>query len=337
MGIKKFCMFAGICISLCVSTPVRALQFSELALVGSNAQVENTVRAAFADIPILIAIAQCESGFRQFAADGTVLLGGGGKVIGIYQLSFEHTAKALLLGYDIQTIDGNIAYARYLYGQQGITPWMAAFPCWGTLANPTTLSPLPPMVPPVSNATSSLLVSDLSFGMDNPEVKVLQQVLYAVGVAVAVVGPGSPGNETTSFGTLTRAAVRKFQCQKNITCIGDEYTSGYGLVNAITRQALVTSLPESVSIQTKVVSGGALEGGVALLNRELQIGMAGSDVSYVQTFLKQQGFFTAGVNGVFGPITRTAVIGFQKKYALTPAFGYIGPKTLAKIKQLASQ
>ena len=39
--------------------------------------VEATVREYFADIPVMIEIARCESKFRQFADSGNVLRGGG--------------------------------------------------------------------------------------------------------------------------------------------------------------------------------------------------------------------------------------------------------------------
>lgn len=319
-----------------------ALQFSEIAQVGSNAAVEGQVRSAFADIPVMIAIAQCESGFRQFGPNGAVLRGGNGTVLGIFQLSEGHTAKAISLGYDIQTVEGNIAYARSLYVRQGTTPWMAAFPCWNAVASSavSTTVPAPAAALPSTVATSSaapILVSDLSFGMDNAEVKVLQQLLNKIGFQVSASGLGSPGQETTSFGNLTRATVRKFQCAKAIVCTGDEHATGYGLVNAATRQALLALVPADVAIAPLAPSVTPPPAALSSLTRELEYGMEGSDVAYLQTFLASQGLFKAGVNGTFGPVTRAAVIAFQKKYTLNPAYGYVGPKTLAKIKELYTQ
>ncbi len=327
---------------LCMPLTASALQFSEIAQVGSNALVESQVRAAFADIPVMNAIAQCESGFRQFAPNGMVLRGGNGTVLGIFQLSEGHTAKALSFGYDIRTVEGNIAYARYLYEKQGTTPWMAAFPCWNAVAGSAGSLPSVPVAPvpvasPVVSSTlvaTPILTSDLSFGMNNPEVKVLQEVLNKIGFQVSASGLGSVGQETTSFGNLTRASVRKFQCAKGIVCSGDEHTTGYGLVNAPTRQALLSLLPTGVlASQAPATLPTVIP---ATLIRELEYGMEGSDVAYLQTFLAGQGLFNAGVNGTFGPVTRNAVISFQKKYGLSPAVGYVGPKTLSKIKQLSN-
>lgn len=67
----------------------------------------------------------------------------------------------------------------------------------------------------------------------------------------------------------------------------------------------------------------------ATLDRELQFGMNGSDVSSVQTFLRQdQALYPQGlVTGYFGSLTKAAVINFQLRNEI-PAVGRIGPMTL---------
>ncbi|MEH1867934.1 MAG: peptidoglycan-binding domain-containing protein [Nostoc sp.] len=63
----------------------------------------------------------------------------------------------------------------------------------------------------------------------------------------------------------------------------------------------------------------------------LTVGSRGETVKTVQNSLKQQGFYTASVNGVFDNKTRTAVIKFQKSKGLR-ADGIIGHRTLAALK-----
>jgi hypothetical protein len=106
--------------------------------------VEKQVRDYFADIPVMIEIARCESKFRQFTDAGNVLRGGsGGGMVGIFQF-FEsiHAETALGLGFDLLTIEGNLGYARHLYTSEGTTPWVscvpAVLPVAATLMSPAT-------------------------------------------------------------------------------------------------------------------------------------------------------------------------------------------------------
>ena len=75
---------------------------------------------------------------------------------------------------------------------------------------------------------------DLKKGMDHPDVKRLQEFLNAHGFPVASTGAGSPGKETTSFGTLTQNALIKFQLNKKIKpSIGYFGSITRGIVNGI--------------------------------------------------------------------------------------------------------
>lgn len=209
--------------------------------------VEAKVRSYFSDIPIMIPIALCESRFRQYTDSGNVLDGGSGGMIGIYQISKSvHEAFAKLLGYDINTAEGNMGYARYLYQKEGTNPWMSSFQCWNMATNNpegTTTPASTSVVATAAPTTTGALTSNLSFGMVAPQVLTLQQILNKLGYIITADGPGSPGNETTKFGNLTRVAIRKFQCANNIICTGDEGTTGYGYVGARTRAALLSATP----------------------------------------------------------------------------------------------
>ncbi len=96
------------------------------------ASTEAIVRDYFADIPVMIEIARCESTFRHTLEDGSILQG---KVdpadTGVMQINkryHEKTATAMNLNLD--TIEDNMAYARHLYETQGVRPWNASAPCW---------------------------------------------------------------------------------------------------------------------------------------------------------------------------------------------------------------
>ena len=68
-------------------------------------------------------------------------------------------------------------------------------------------------------------------------------------------------------------------------------------------------------------------GGTQTLSK---LGTSGEEVRQIQTKLKNWGYYTGAVDGLFGPSTRDAVVSFQKKNGLTPD-GICGTKTLAAI------
>ncbi len=98
----------------------------------TSVSVEAYVRDYFKNDPILAEIAKCESTFRQFDKHGNVILG---KVnsddVGVMQINtFYHGESAEKLGYDLYTIDGNLGFAKWLYGKYGDSPWVHSSPCW---------------------------------------------------------------------------------------------------------------------------------------------------------------------------------------------------------------
>lgn len=95
--------------------------------------VEQYVREYYAETPVLIEIARCESRFRQYDETGAVLRGEIVRDdIGIMQINdYYHGDTAETGGYDIRTIEGNLAYAKMLYEKEGTAPWRASKACWG--------------------------------------------------------------------------------------------------------------------------------------------------------------------------------------------------------------
>jgi hypothetical protein len=94
--------------------------------------LESYVREYFVETPILAEIAKCESRFRQVGKDGQVLRGEVNKSdLGLLQVNeFYHGEKASDLGFDLKTVNGNLAYAQYLYDKEGTQPWSASAKCW---------------------------------------------------------------------------------------------------------------------------------------------------------------------------------------------------------------
>ncbi|HPV33699.1 MAG TPA: hypothetical protein PLS91_02395, partial [Candidatus Paceibacterota bacterium] len=85
-------------------------------------------------------------------------------------------------------------------------------------------------------ATPRLFLNPLSFGQTHSDVLLLQQLLNTdLATRLAQTGVGSPNHETSYFGSLTLAAVKRFQIKYDIAQAGDR---GFGHVGPKTRAEL---------------------------------------------------------------------------------------------------
>jgi hypothetical protein len=129
---KQTLIIFGLLLMSSIAPAALAASSSTAAISTSPQTVEETVREYFADIPVMIEVARCESKFRQFTDSGNVLRGGsGGQMVGVYQFFDRyHESLAYDLGFDIETLEGNLAYARHVYEIEGTDPWNSARNCW---------------------------------------------------------------------------------------------------------------------------------------------------------------------------------------------------------------
>lgn len=86
-------------------------------------------------------VCACESSYeggasgtpQQFEKDGVTVRYGRVNPAdrGMCQINATiHRDSALKLGMDIETTEGNIKFANYLYKTQGLSPWAWSKPCW---------------------------------------------------------------------------------------------------------------------------------------------------------------------------------------------------------------
>ncbi len=94
--------------------------------------VEEEVKLYFKNDPTMWRIAYCESKYRQFNKDGSLLRGvQNPKDVGVFQINeYWHLAQSKRLGLDIHTLKGNLAYAAYLRAQNGYRDWGWSKSCW---------------------------------------------------------------------------------------------------------------------------------------------------------------------------------------------------------------
>lgn len=109
-----------------------AQKTTEVRTFTDSQAVQTYLHEEYSDTPILIEVARCESEFRQFDKYGRVVRG---RVvhddIGVMQINeYYHGDTAKNMGMNIYTTEGNVAYAKYLYGKYGLSPWSASKPCW---------------------------------------------------------------------------------------------------------------------------------------------------------------------------------------------------------------
>jgi len=100
--------------------------------IGDRAGMQAYLAKEFADEPVLVDVARCESNFSQFDKDGNIVRGIVNKDdVGVMQINEKiHGPMAAKLGFDLHTVEGNIAYAKHLYAEQGTAPWVYSSKCW---------------------------------------------------------------------------------------------------------------------------------------------------------------------------------------------------------------
>ncbi len=172
-------------------------------------------------------------------------------------------------------------------------------------------------------------VQTLGVTQKSDDVIKLQQLLNANGYTVAFSGIGSRGQESNYFGPATRAALIKFQTAKKIPTTG--------VLDLATRTALNEfNMPITPEANTLVNATG----GYAFV-RNLMVNSRDSDVIKLQQILNAKGYIIAtrgaGSPGLesnyFGPATRAALARFQRDNGISPAAGFLGVITRAKLSK----
>jgi len=141
----------------------------------------------------------------------------------------------------------------------------------------------------------------LRLGSSGTAVRTLQQALVDKGYSLSVDG---------AFGPITQSAVMSFQRSAGITVDG--------IVGPVTWSKLGSS------------SGGSSGGSTSTdYPGILKIGSSGTAVRTLQQGLASKGY-SLSVDGVFGPVTQSAVMSFQRSQGII-VDGIVGPVTWGKL------
>ena len=124
-------------------TPTFAHQSSQIDFASADtpAEIKGVIKAVFGEnAGIMLEIARCESGFRQFDEHGNVLQGEiDPRDTGVYQFNTHwHEATSKALGYNLRTLEGNVLYAKRVAlkkkGRRVVVEtvlWNNSSDCWG--------------------------------------------------------------------------------------------------------------------------------------------------------------------------------------------------------------
>lgn len=217
------------------------------------------------------------------------------------------------------------------------------------VVNETVVSPI--LVASESSATPNsvqpqleeLLTVDLKFGDASDQVRALQNQLkklnfYRTGV-------------TGNFGEVTKHAVFKFQQSQELVL--DENSPYAGVFGPRTRDRMNELVASNNYNQIRIAQATndfqvtylaqmeADKPRKTLLSMELKYGMRGPEVAELQKFLKSHGFFDGAlITQYYGPVTREAVMNFQKAHNVISSeadtgAGHVGPATLEVINTLS--
>ena len=161
----------------------------------------------------------------------------------------------------------------------------------------------------------------LKYGSSGSRVTELQNNLKKLGYSVGTVDG--------KFGAATKRAVIAFQSANGLTPDGLAGTQTLAMITAKV-QALENSGSSSSSSGSTSSGSASSNSSTSDLTRTLRRGYTGADVTKVQNRLKELGYYTGTVDGVYGLGSMAAVKAFQEKNGLT-ADGLAGAKTFEKL------
>ncbi|HMG30238.1 MAG TPA: L,D-transpeptidase family protein [Jiangellaceae bacterium] len=161
-----------------------------------------------------------------------------------------------------------------------------------------TVAPTPTATPtPTTARTALYMAGDANDGVRDLQARLKQLQWYAPEI-------------TGEFDSVTVEAVTGFQDKRDLPATGEVDQATWDRLVAMTVQ------PTDDEMHNRLVAGATIIGPES----------SGDRVRELQARLKQIGWFDADVTGTYGPVTSTAVAGFQTKRAI-PSTGDVDQRT----------
>ena len=249
------------------------------------------------------------------AASTTLKLGSRGTAV------LQLQQALIALGYDTKGADGKFGKGT----EQAVKAYQQANGLTADgKAGVKTLAQLYAVNSGVSSGTSSgnytaTNPNTLQSGDSGSKVTQLQNALKLLGFYT--------GGVDGKFGSGTRAAVIQFQRANGLTADG--------LAGTKTQRLLYSQVNSGISGDNSSSSSSSSSSSASGFTRTLRKGYTGTDVISVQQKLKDLGFYTGSVDGVYGTGSMAAVKAFQRQNGLT-ADGLVGSRTHAVLMSATS-
>lgn len=181
------------------------------------------------------------------------------------------------------------------------------------------------------NALANITSASLKRGDTNEEIKKLQTVLNEFGFLTNITGV---------YDAETQHAITKFQTSYGI--LGSQHDSGAGFYGPKTRAGLNELIANYFTPAVPAYSAPQTVSAPATYAKILALNDKGPEVELIQAELKRLNFFGLEPTGYFGKTTEHAVFKFQQKFGIVEdvadvGAGMVGPRTLAKLNELAEK
>lgn len=125
---------------------------------------------------------------------------------------------------------------------------------------------------------------------------------------------------TGYFGSLTQAALKRFQAKHGLSQTGIVDVATQSKLNTVSHSETKLNIPMDVVV----------------FNTDLKRGDRGEAVKDLQQYLIYEGSYVEAImSGYFGNYTHNAVKTFQAKYGISPVSGFVGYKTRHRMQQLS--
>lgn len=150
-------------------------------------------------------------------------------------------------------------------------------------------------------------------------------------IADSVLGTKIVTYHLTSFASLTPTTVTGANGPQFVSTGGGGGGGGGPISQLSFGLSPQTSQPVVQTVATPASTGFVLGVKTFRFTKMLAFGSRNDDVKELQKILIAEGFLKAQATGYFGPLTRAAVISWQKKNKIAPPVGIIGPLSRAKL------